>query len=735
MARPSLQVDPASVRPRVAARGFRPDVEGLRAVAVVLVVLNHVWGKPTGGFVGVDVFYVISGFLITGLLLREFERTGSISFAGFYARRIKRILPAAVLVLVLTTVVAYLIWYRSRSDQTLADSLSALLFVSNWHFIRLGTDYLQAAGPISPVQHYWSLAVEEQFYVLWPPLVLLVLWLCARRGLDARRRRTALTVTLGTLSVLSFAWACWRTHSKPAFAYFDSVSRAWELGVGAMLAIAAVSITGSLTDQAAGGRSGTHRRAGLSTTTASLVVAAGIVVLIVSAIVITPSWPFPGPWAVLPVVAAGAIVFAGGRSLPWATWLLTNPISRYIGRISYSLYLWHFPVVIFAQSVHPHGGLLFDLALVAVMLALSALSYAFVEEPVRRSRWLKGAAAGGRRRQFLIPVGVGAVIVVLAVAQYKGPASLSDGPRLTAALGFGEPTTTAPAPPFGSAALLQADLTAAAGATSWPALTPSLNAVSDADEAPAMSTTAGCRNDVATTTVHYCDSGGPPGAEHPKTAVVIGDSVAASWMPAVQAALVPDGYRVRGLMFANCPISTAHALPRVYTATFLHQCDNRRAEMITWAIAAHPDLIVVSNAGGYLDTLASGAKGPAAQQEWQTGVAAALQPLAGHRHLVLLSNPPVGGEIPGCATKLTSPAACRSDIAATYGEKATAERAAAVATGGTLIDTADWFCTTAGQCPAFAGSTLMRIDDTHLTDRYATALAPLMRAALVPEAQ
>ncbi len=162
-------------------RGFRPDVEGLRALAVVAVIVDHLFDWPSGGFVGVDVFFVISGFLITGLLLKEYERTKTISFLDFYKRRVRRIMPAALLVLVVSTAVSFLVFNVVRAQASLWDAIWSALFVSNWHFASAGTDYFASDGPISPFRHYWSLSVEEQFYLVWPVLIFLVITFARRR--------------------------------------------------------------------------------------------------------------------------------------------------------------------------------------------------------------------------------------------------------------------------------------------------------------------------------------------------------------------------------------------------------------------------------------------------------------------------------------------------------------------------------------------------------------------------
>ncbi|WP_243667932.1 acyltransferase family protein [Clavibacter michiganensis] len=228
-------------------RGFRPDVEGLRALAVVAVIVDHLFDWPSGGFVGVDVFFVISGFLITGLLLKEYERTKTISFLDFYKRRVRRIMPAALLVLVVSTAVSFLVFNVVRAQASLWDAVWSALFVSNWHFASAGTDYFASDGPISPFRHYWSLSVEEQFYLVWPVLIFLVITFARRRTPKNRVKRARLFtqtigITVGVLIVASLAWGFYETSARPTVAYFSTFSRAWELGIGALLAIFAARL-------------------------------------------------------------------------------------------------------------------------------------------------------------------------------------------------------------------------------------------------------------------------------------------------------------------------------------------------------------------------------------------------------------------------------------------------------------------------------------------------------------
>ena len=225
-------------RPGGTKAGFRPEIEGLRAVAIVAVLACHA-GIPflAGGYVGVDVFFVISGFLITGLLLREIERTGGVSLRGFYARRIRRLLPLAALLLLVVAILALVLFSPVRAIETSGDIISSAFYTANWHFAAQSVDYFAQDAEPSPVQHLWSLAVEEQFYLVWPSLLLAVTWIFRRRGVSIR---PVLWVTLAIVGFASLAYGIHLTDTSPSVAYFSTLGRAWELALGAALALIGV---------------------------------------------------------------------------------------------------------------------------------------------------------------------------------------------------------------------------------------------------------------------------------------------------------------------------------------------------------------------------------------------------------------------------------------------------------------------------------------------------------------
>ena len=326
--------DVAPVRTRRQRRDrFRADIEGLRAVAVVLVVAFHAGvGLVPGGFVGVDVFFVLSGFLITGLLIEEIARTGTISLGDFYARRVRRLLPLATLVLAATAAATYILVPPIDRRGVAGDIIGSALWSANWRFAAESTQYM-ADTDKSPVLHYWSLAVEEQFYIVWPLLLLVLVGAggLALRSWPVAFRRIALSLAVVIAGSLWLSWS--QTGASSPFAYFGLHTRAWELGIGAALALLRPMLP-------------------LLTRPAAQVAAvAGICAVVGSAAIMNEATPFPGTAALVPVLGTALLVAAGAR-LPdgVVSSTLSRPIARYVGRVSYAWYLWHWPVLVLATA-------------------------------------------------------------------------------------------------------------------------------------------------------------------------------------------------------------------------------------------------------------------------------------------------------------------------------------------------------------------------------------------------
>ncbi len=371
------------MKARVAHRTRRSDIQGLRAVAILAVVAYHAGLPVPGGYVGVDVFFVISGYLITQLLWDELSAGGRISFATFYARRARRLLPSAVLVIVVTVVVSVAVLGPLEAKVVGKDAVACALYVGNYRFAFQATNYLNAHGPVSPLQNYWSLGVEEQFYLVWPALLLAASLIGRRsRGRHQRsstdRSRLAVTGTLAVVAVASF-WMCVvLTQSNEPWAFFSLPTRAWELAVGGLLALAASHL---------------RRIPGWAL---GVIGWAGIGAVAWSLFAFGPQTPFPGWAALVPVLGTGAAIVAGTRNLTAgpARLLGLAPLQP-IGAVSYTWYLWHWPALILAPYVVGHRlGLAQNVAISLFSLVLAALTTVFLEQPVRRSRWLSARTAG-----------------------------------------------------------------------------------------------------------------------------------------------------------------------------------------------------------------------------------------------------------------------------------------------------------------------------------------------------
>ncbi|MEG6509501.1 acyltransferase family protein [Methyloligella sp. 2.7D] len=338
---------------------YRPEIDGLRAVAVVPVILFHA-GVPylQGGYLGVDIFFVISGYLITSIIAKDIE-AGTFSFAGFYERRARRILPALFLICAASTVLGYLVMSPFALTELGESMVAVSLFLSNVYFY-LRTDYFATAAELTPLLHTWSLAVEEQYYIVFPVL-LIALTSIRRIGL-----RTALLV----LAAISLASAAYTVRTNPALDFFALHTRGWELLLGALIALSAESLA----------RVPERLRNALALL--------GLAVSIVCFTVFDAETPHPGLISLVPVGAAGLIVaFAAKENA--AGRLLATPLLVGIGLISYSLYLWHQPLFAFYRLYlgQPVGPVAL-LPLIALSVLLAYLSWRFVERPFRNREWI-----------------------------------------------------------------------------------------------------------------------------------------------------------------------------------------------------------------------------------------------------------------------------------------------------------------------------------------------------------
>jgi len=330
------------------------QIQGLRAFAALLVTLFHAkW--ISGGFIGVDIFYVISGFLITGLLLREIERSGKIDFKNFYARRFKRLLPTSFFVLVLTALVSWIVIPGTMRASLGKDIIAASLYISNYLFAWWQADYQNLDATPSPVIHYWSLAVEEQFYLIWP-LLILIFFMIAQR----LHSKKALTYLVAATTFLSFTLSIYQTETSPIWAFYSLPTRAWELGLGALLVLIP------------------------PLQSRKLVGLVGFTFLIFSSFFFNETTAFPGLNAILPVLGTVLLIATINSWPPFMNDLANSRVSQWLGEISYPLYLWHWPLLVIPSTylARPLENYERVIAIVATII-LADLTHRFVEEPFR----------------------------------------------------------------------------------------------------------------------------------------------------------------------------------------------------------------------------------------------------------------------------------------------------------------------------------------------------------------
>lgn len=689
---------------------FRPDIEGLRAVAVLVVITFHS-GGISGGFIGVDVFFVISGFLITRLLWVELGATGRIDLMRFYASRARRMVPAATTVLVLTAIASVVLLPPLQARTALDDGLASALYVGNYRLAITGTDYLAHATP-SPFQHYWSLGVEEQFYLLWPALLLSTAWLLHRRGArrgacrgavrGARRGRPSALPYFSMLIIvaaLSLALSVTLTHSSPPWAFFSLPTRAWELATGALVALSATW----------------WRR--LPSAGAAATGFVGLALVVRAAIDLDDQTAYPGTAAVMPVLGTALIIGAGcSTPIGGVGRFLAIPAMRAVGRLSYSWYLWHWPVLVFAPLLVGHPiGWAGRLGAVTASFALAVLTLRYIEHPVRYSRRL--------RRSVSRSIVVGGAITAAAVSVAVLLPMLVPAP-----VGHGEPATAAVA----REQRVSGDSLTAAIATAYQAVRYSANRTEvPGDLSPSLVDAAadkpsvflqGCVRSWPEAGVPDCVSGDPFGGT---SVALVGDSHAAMWQPALEPFAQQRNWRLITMAKVTCPLLDL-AIISPYLGRTYTECGQWRTEALQRLVTERPKLVVIGMSRRYgADFGFTGY-----DREWVQSISALVADVrsaTAARVLVLGPVPDPGTDVPVCLSgHLDDALACSPQRSAGLNTAGiAAETRATRGAGGEYADLSDLFCA-ATRCPAIVGSDLVYRDDNHITVSYARRLAPVL---------
>ncbi len=703
-----LASGPRRVERRSSRKKFRPDIEGLRAVAVIAVVLYHA-GIPgvAGGFIGVDVFFVISGFLITGLLWREATATNTVGLGRFYGARARRLLPAAATVGAVTAAVAAVVLPPLQARSVFVDGIASALYVGNYRFATQGTDYLAADAP-SPFQHYWSLGVEEQFYLVWPLLIIGTAWLIrrVRRGDAAGARPYA--VVLAMVAAASLAADVVWTRTSPAWAFFSLPTRAWELAAGGLVAL---SIQ--------------HWRR-LPPLPAAVVGWGGLALIVLTCTQLGPATPYPGTAALLPVLGTALVIGGGcvtgglgvGR-------VLCRSAMRAIGRVSYSWYLWHWPVLLLMpQLLGEPAGLPARLTATAVSGGLAVLTLHLVENPGRFAAALRRSVKASLAAAAAASAAAAcACVLLLTVTPVPAGHGVAAPKANIVALPPANLPAVSPQEATVRAAFAQVRdaVAASAGLRAVPSnLDPPL-AQAPADKAPVF--VNGCVRSWRDVGHSECATGD---TASPTTVALVGDSHAAMWEPAFRRVAEQRHWRLETLAKVTCPLQElpirSPYLGREYT-----ECEQWRAQISDRLKAEHPRLVVLDMSRRYGADFGFESYDPA----WidTLGRSVATLRSTGATVLVLGPAPDPHGSVPSClSAHLDDATACApTPSAALDGGGIGAERAVTAGGGGQYADLTDLFCTP-DRCPVIVGNALVFRDDNHVTTEYAQLLAPVMGA-------
>jgi peptidoglycan/LPS O-acetylase OafA/YrhL len=680
----------------------RADIQGLRAIAVSAVLLYHLWPhRLTGGFTGVDVFFVISGFLITSHLLAH-PPTGLGDLMQFWSRRIRRLLPAALLVLAATLLASRLVAPSTQWANTAEQARSAALYVVNWRLASDSVNYLAAENAASPVQHFWSLSVEEQFYLFWPVLIL-ALVLLARAA--RRRAKPAVIAGMSLVVAVSLIYSIHATNTEPARAYFVTPTRVWELGIGGLLA--------AWISRRAFGRSADEESLPLPAPARVALAWTGLAAIAVTAVTFTGTTPFPGWQALLPVLGAAAVIGANAPMTVGSPALLLalRPV-QWLGNVSYSLYLWHWPLIVLVPYVsHNHLGRVDKAAIIVVSLALAGLTKRFVEDRFRRPAWGRPLV-----KPFALAA-LGMAVVIAGVAAQTGEVHNREQ-QAQAAL---ERALASHGPCFGAAAL------AAPAGTCKPTtsgtLTPDpVQAANDKSDAyAAVSHKKDCFAYLPSFRPVTCTFGDPNASVN---VALVGNSHAGEWVTPLEVLAKRNGWRITTYLASQCAF--ADVAQTFDTSAHSQACLGWVHRTTKRLIGGHYDLVVMVNR---ISVTAVGMNLSQSEAAYQRGYETELKAMhAAHLSVIGVRDTPAPGRsVPDCL------AAHPGDYSACNGTRSKwlpkEPLIAAIASIKdpriTAVDLTDYIC---GPriCAAAVGSVPVYFDGSHLTATYAGTLAPYL---------
>jgi peptidoglycan/LPS O-acetylase OafA/YrhL len=662
-----------------------PDIQGLRGIAVLLVLFYHVWPEMLpGGFVGVDVFFVLSGYLITGILLRE-AKGRRIDLLAFYARRIRRLLPAATAVLLVSLILTVYTLPETKRIEYSADIVWAALYVVNWRFAVSSVDYGHRSADPSPVQHYWSLSIEEQFYIVWPVVAFLI-----ARMVAAERQRRVFGLVSFAFFFVSFLHSVDFARTGSPAGYFLTSTRIWELASGAMLA--------------------SFKRNIHSTVLADSLSWIGLFLIISSAFFLNVSMAFPGWVALLPVLGTLCLLASSAASDRSPSYLLRWKLLQGIGDISYSIYLWHWPIVRVLPELAGKETFLTDGRAIVVLSLLAGLAGKYIiEDPFR-----DGVFSAYLKRWQAVTAAAASVAVTATVSigfinyqeEKERHAFTEERRRVVTKMDY--PGASALDPE----SLIISD-------PSLPVLPDPLLAKKDA---PVLYSD-GCD---ARTTAEPCIYGNPSGS---RIIVLLGDSHASQYLPALQVSAERHDWRIVVYQKSACMVSDSPVRIRS-TGLIRQDCESWKKEAMAGILDVKPDMVVTSAA---LPVIYNEYYLLEPTAELISGYRSFWSRLteAGIPVLVVRDNPRPGVDVPSCMVmNRESPGRCswmREQVLDRH-EDPLVE--ASQMTDVHLLDLSHFFCN-GQECPAVIGNVLVYRDGDHLTASFAKSLAPYIEARML----
>jgi peptidoglycan/LPS O-acetylase OafA/YrhL len=674
-------------------RRFLPEVQALRALAVALVIVYHLEPRLVpGGFIGVDVFFVISGFLISGHMLREVRETGRLSLARFWANRARRILPAGLLVIGITAAASPLVIASSEWLNIQRQALASIFYVQNWVLARDSVDYLAADNAPTPFQHFWSLAVEEQFYLLWPLVVVVMAALAVRTARAGRSSRVGPWVFagFGVLVAASFVWSVLEVRAQDPSAYFVTTTRLWELGAGGMLAVVLRH-----TERFALAR--------------AFLALAGLGTIAAGAFLMSAQTPFPGVAALVPVLGTVAVIAAGRtQGVGSLTWLVDRSWVQWLGNVSYSAYLWHFPVIVFFTAwADRDPGPLESVGLLALSLLAAQASYTLVEQPLRSAGW---ARRGNAR---VLVAAAAAMALTSAVAFVPGVRAAQEEREWAEKA---DVVAIAPGTGFGAEAVRDGVLPAYV--TDDRALVPN---VTDLGKELAPMFGNGCTSGEADGVTKGCTFGDPAGE---RTLALVGDSHMRMLGTPLVSIAEAQGWRVRTYLHNSCPFGLE---PRTLPGG--PACVEANQATLDELLADPPDVVVTTFYSGSEFRPSDSGRSPGVE-----GLRLAWDKLenAGSRVIVIADAPRPRDDVTECvADHQDYPGRCGVSRAEALDQPGARTLREAVEASGRveLVDLTDRYCGSK-RCPAVIGNVLVYRDNNHITDTYARSMQPYLAKTL-----